>query len=209
MTEDKDIINEPKEQEMKIPAENKNSAEATENKNPAEEDNKQQQIRQETETVKSEECREKDKLLRDWEKEYNELYDKYLRIYSEFENFRRRTAREKIELIDHANANLILDILPVADDFERALEVMKTTEDVKSVKEGISLIYNKFRKVLEDSGLKEIDCIGKEFNPDLHEAITKIPAPKKKLKDHIVDQILKGYYLKDKVIRHSKVVIGE
>ena len=155
------------------------------------------------------EAGEKEEISRDWENEYDELYDKYIRLYSDFDNFRRRTTREKIDLIDHANTNLILDILPVIDDFDRAIQFMDTVEDVKSIKDGVILIYNKFQKILEEKGLKEIDTIGKEFDPDLHEAIAKIPAPRKKMKNHIVDQVLKGYYLKEKVIRHSKVVIGE
>jgi len=157
----------------------------------------------------SSECKEKDELIRDWENEYNELYDKYIRLYSEFENFRRRTNKEKLDLMNYANANLILDILPVKDDFERALNLMETAVDVNSIKEGIQHIFQKFSKILEDKGLKEIKCIGENFDPEIHEAILKIPAPKKKLKDKIVDQVLKGYYLKDKVIRHSKVVVGE
>jgi len=159
--------------------------------------------------VSDDKCKEKDEEIKDWKNEYDGLYDKYIRMYSEFENFRRRTNKEKLELIEYANAKLLLDILPVLDDFERALSVMEKAEDLKSVKEGVVLIYNKFRKNLEDKGIKEIDCLGKDFNPDLHEAIYKIPAPKKKLSGKIIDQVQKGYYLKDKVIRHSKVVVGE
>jgi molecular chaperone GrpE len=155
------------------------------------------------------ECIEKDQIIRDWKNEYDELYDKYIRLYSEFENFRRRTNKEKFELMDHANSNLILDILPVVDDFDRAIQHMDNTSEIVGIVDGMKLIYIKFKKILEDRGLREIEAIGKDFNPDLHEAITKIPAPKRKLKDKIVDQIQKGYYLKDKVLRHSKVVVGE
>lgn len=142
-------------------------------------------------------------------KEKDELHDKYLRLYSEFENFRRRTNKEKLTLIDTANERLVLEILPVMDDFERAMESMQNSSEVASVCEGVTLIFNKFKKTLTDAGVKEIECIGEAFDPEIHDAVTKIPAPKKKLKGKVVDQIQKGYKLKEKVIRHSKVVVGE
>jgi len=141
--------------------------------------------------------------------ELAELQEKYLRLYSEFENFRRRTNKEKIELIDFAAEKTILELLPVIDDFDRATQVMKDTSDFQSACDGIHLIFSKMKKILIEKGLEEMDCIGKEFDPELHDAITKIPAPNKKLKGKIVDQINKGYTLKGKVIRHSKVVVGE
>lgn len=141
--------------------------------------------------------------------EYDELHGKYLRIYSEFDNFRKRTTREKLDLIDTANEKLMLDILPVVDDFERAMMSMKDAGDVKSVQEGVVLIFNKLKGILERNGLEEIDCLEKEFDPEIHEALTKIPAPKKKLRGKVVDQIQKGYKLKNKVIRFAKVVVGE
>jgi len=138
-----------------------------------------------------------------------ELQDKYLRMYSEFENFRRRTAKEKLEMIDFAAERVILDLLPVIDDFERAQQSMSASTDLKGVIEGINLIFIKLNKILTEKGLEEIKCIGKEFDPELHDAITKIPAPNKKMKGKIIDQISKGFLLKGKVIRHSKVVVGE
>jgi molecular chaperone GrpE len=158
---------------------------------------------------KKEDCKEKDKEIKNWKEEYNELYDKYLRLYSDFENFRKRTNREKIELIEVANEVLIFELLSVLDDFDRAIQSNAESTDLRSIREGVVLINNKLKKILEDRGVKEIDCIEHQFDPDLHEAITKIPAPKRKLKGKIIDQVQKGYYLKGKVVRHSKVVVGE
>lgn len=154
-------------------------------------------------------CKDKDIEIKNWEDEYNQLYDKYLRLYSDFDNFRKRTNKEKLDLIETANESLILDILPVIDDFDRAVLSMKGTDNIDSVKKGIELIYNKFQKALEDKGLKEIKCIDETFDPELHDAIARITAQKKKQKGKIVDQVQKGYYLRNRVIRHSKVVVGE
>ncbi len=143
------------------------------------------------------------------EEKYNELNDKYLRLYSEFDNFRRRTAKERIELFKNASEEIISELLPVLDDFERALGAMKDTDDVKSISEGVSLVHNKVSNILGSKGLKAFDAQGKSFDPDYHEAITKIPAPKKKLKGKVVDVIEKGYMLNDKVLRYAKVVVGE
>lgn len=142
-------------------------------------------------------------------RERDELQDKYLRLYSDFENFRRRTAKEKIDLIDHASEKVIIEILPVLDDFERAIKSMTDAKESNSVCDGVTLIYNKLKKSLDTKGLSEIDCIGKDFDPDIHEALIKIPAPKKKLAGKVVDQIQKGYSLNGKVIRHCQVVVGE
>lgn len=154
-------------------------------------------------------CREKDIEIKNWEQEYNQLYDKYLRLYSDFDNFRKRTNKEKLDMIDSANESLILDILPVLDDFERAVDLMKDNSNTESMMTGFTLIFNKFKKVLADKGLKEIKCVEESFDAELHDAIARIPAPKRKLKGKIVDQVQKGYYLRNKVIRHSKVVVGE
>lgn len=154
-------------------------------------------------------CKEKDIEIKNWESEYNQLYDKYLRLYSDFDNFRKRTNKEKLDLIDTANESLILDILPVMDDFDRAIASMKDTDNIDSVKKGVELIYHKFRKAMEDKGLKEIKCIEETFDPELHDAIARIPAQKKRQKGKIIDQVQKGYYLRNRVIRHSKVVVGE
>ncbi|MBT1690115.1 nucleotide exchange factor GrpE [Dawidia soli] len=139
--------------------------------------------------------------------ELAEQKDKYIRLYSEFENFRRRTAKEKIEMISSANETLIKSLLPVADDFERAEKSFKDRNDKEL--EGFFLIYNKFKKVLEQYGVKVMELgPGSEFNVDVHEAITQIPAPDEKLKGKIVDVVEKGYLQNDKVIRFAKVVVG-
>lgn len=141
--------------------------------------------------------------------EVAESKDKYLRLYSEFENFRRRTSKEKLELTSSANANLIKDLLAVLDDFERADKSMTEDANIKSVKEGIDLIYNKFKSILEQKGLKKIEADkGSEFDVEYHEAITQIPAPEEDLKGKVVDVVEKGYQLNDKVIRFAKVVTG-
>jgi molecular chaperone GrpE len=133
--------------------------------------------------------------------------DKYLRLYSEFENFRRRTAKEKLEMVQSANEQLLKALLPVADDFERAEKSYKEKTDQDS--EGFILIQNKFKKVLELYGVKIMDVKkGSDFNPDLHEAITQLPAPEPGLVGKVVDVVEKGYVLSDKVIRFAKVVVG-
>jgi molecular chaperone GrpE len=133
--------------------------------------------------------------------------DKYIRLYSEFENFRRRTAKEKLDLIQSANEQLISSLLPVADDFERAGNAFPDKND-KNV-EGFFLIFSKFRKVLDLYGVKVMDAgPGSDFNADLHEAITQVPAPSPELKGKIIDVVEKGYLLNDKVIRYAKVVVG-
>lgn len=139
--------------------------------------------------------------------ELGEAKDKYLRLYSEFENFRRRTAKEKLDLVQSANEQLVKALLPVADDFERAEKSLKDKNDKDT--EGFTLIQNKFRKTLEQYGVKPMDIQrGADFDPDLQEAITQIPAPEDKLKGKVVDVVEKGYTLNDKVIRFAKVVVG-
>lgn len=139
--------------------------------------------------------------------ELTEQKDKYIRLYSEFENFRRRTAKEKIEMIASANEQLVKSLLPVADDFERAEKSFKDRTDKEL--EGFFLIYNKFKKTLDQYGVKVMDLgPGSDFDADVHEAITQIPAPNEKLKGKIVDVVEKGYLQNDKVIRFAKVVIG-
>lgn len=140
--------------------------------------------------------------------ELAEAKDKYLRLYSEFENFRRRTAKEKLEMIQSANEATIKSFLPVMDDFERAEKSFQGS-NAKDL-EGLQLISNKFRKLLEQSGVKVMDLpVGSEFNPDLHDAITQLPVEDETLKGRIVDVVEKGYLLHDKVIRHAKVVVGQ
>ncbi len=143
------------------------------------------------------------------EEKLAELQDRYLRLTAEYDNFRKRTLKEKIDLQKSANENLLQALLPVADDFDRGLQSVNEATDIEAVKEGLHLISGKFQGFLTQQGVKEIDAVKKVFDTDLHEAITKIPAPSKKLKGKVVDVVQKGYMLNDKVLRYSKVVIGE
>lgn len=153
---------------------------------------------------------EESKLLADLKKaqdEVSEAKDKYIRLYSEFENFRRRTAKEKLELIQSASEQVVKNLLPVLDDFERAEKAFQGTESKEL--EGFLLIYNKFKKVLDQTGVKPMDLqVGSDFDADLQEAITQIPAPEEKMKGKVVDVLEKGYLLNEKVIRFAKVVVG-
>jgi len=147
--------------------------------------------------------------IEELEHELETFKDKYLRLQAEFDNYRRRTLQEKADLIKNAGESTLLEILPILDDFERAITANKDSDDLEAIKDGINLIYNKLKTKLENQGIKEIDALHQDFNTDLHEAITKIPAPEETLKGKIVDVIEKGYYLNDKVLRFSKVVVGE
>lgn len=138
--------------------------------------------------------------------ELAEAKDKYLRLYSEFENFRRRTAKEKLELIQSANEKLVNAFLPIIDDFERAEKAFKGSESKEM--EGFLLIYNKFKKILDQAGVKAMEAKGNAFDPDFHEAITQVPAPEEKLKGKVLEVVEQGYLLNDKVIRFAKVVVG-
>ncbi len=152
-----------------------------------------------------------DKLLEEKEalqQKYDELNDRFLRLYSEFDNFRKRTAKEKLELIKSASQDLIVDLLPVLDDFERGLKAFEEHHADPELIKGVELIYNKFYNILKQRGLKPMDSMGKEFNTDWHEALTNIPAPSDDLKGKVVDVIQTGYLLNDKVIRYAKVVVG-
>ena len=143
------------------------------------------------------------------EEKLAEMQDKYLRLSAEFDNYRKRTLREKMELSKYASEELLLRILPVMDDFERALSHMNSASDFTAMKEGMDLIYQKFTDFLKQSGLKEIDSLNCPFNVDLHDAVAKITVGEEDKKGKIVDVIQKGYYWMDKVIRHAKVVVGE
>lgn len=138
-----------------------------------------------------------------------DLNDKNLRLMAEFDNYRKRTLKERSDLIKTAGESLLSNMLPLIDDFERGLKAMETSEDVVAIKEGVDLIYNKFVTFLMQNGVKAISTENETFDTDLHEAITTIPAPNENLKGKIVDCVSKGYTLNDKVIRFSKVVVGE
>src|SRR6476620_573704 len=135
------------------------------------------------------------------EQELQEMKDKYLRQLAEFDNFRRRNARERIELIQTAGREVISSLLEVLDDCDRAEKQLQSSSDVKAISEGVQLVFNKLRSTLQAKGLKPMNSIGTEFNPDIHEAITEIPAPTAEMQGKVIDEVQKGYYLNDKLIR--------
>jgi molecular chaperone GrpE len=176
---------------------------------------KEQQVAEETAEETVEETAEEPAAEQEPSKEMEELKDKlaeandrYLRLAAEFDNYRRRTAKERMDLIDLANEKLVKDLLPVIDDFERALAAMKDSDDAASAKEGTELIYNKMVAFLKKNGVNEIDALGKEFDTDFHEAVAQFPVDDKKKKDKVIDVTQKGYTMGEKVIRYAKVVIG-
>jgi molecular chaperone GrpE len=138
-----------------------------------------------------------------------ELNDKTLRLYAEFENFKKRNAKERIEWFKTAAQDVISDLLPVLDDFSRAIKQLENAKDTAAVKEGVVLIQNKLQGLLESRGLKAMQAVGTEFNPDLHDAITEIDVKDEGMKGKVVEEVVKGYYLNDKIIRHAKVVVGK
>ena len=150
-----------------------------------------------------------EKELEDAQAVIEEQKDKYLRLSAEFDNYRKRTMKEKAELILNGGEKSISSILPVIDDFERAIKTMETAKDVKDVKEGVELIYNKFMAVMAQNGVKVIETKDQPLDTDYHEAIAVIPAPSEEQKGKILDCVQTGYTLNDKVIRHAKVVVGE
>lgn len=143
------------------------------------------------------------------EEKLAEMQDKYLRLSAEFDNYRKRTLREKMDLVKFASEDILLKILPVMDDFERALANMDNATDCDAIKSGIELIYGKFTEFLRQNGIKEIESMGKPFNVDLHDAVAKAPALEETGKGMIIEVVKKGYYLQEKVIRHAQVVVGE
>ncbi|SIS04483.1 molecular chaperone GrpE [Mucilaginibacter lappiensis] len=168
-------------------------------------ENGQEQAQTETtEATTAEVVSAEDKL----KEELAQANDKYLRLYAEFDNFRRRTIKERAEARETEGKELLVALLPVLDDFERAQRSMENAVDVAPVKEGVTLIQNKLKNILVQKGLKEMTAIGEPFDADLHEAITNIPAPTDDLKGKVIDEMEKGYYLKDRVIRFAKVIVG-
>jgi molecular chaperone GrpE len=146
--------------------------------------------------------------ISDLRNKVDELNDKYLRLFSEFDNYRKRTLKEKIDLSRTASEEVIVSLLTVLDDIERAEKSFEVTDNAEVLKEGIQLVYTKFRNILTQKGLKEMNTLGVLFDTDFHEAITNIPAPSEDQKNKVLDEIEKGYLLNDKVIRYAKVVIG-
>ena len=168
---------------------------------------------QANETVQEENNNNKQSTDTDKTAEYEatiaDLKDKYLRQAAEFDNYRKRVLKEKSELIQNGGEIVISSLLPIIDDFERALQNMKKSDDTAALKEGVELIYQKFMKTLESNGLKTIETKEADFNTDFHEAVAMIPAPNDESKGKVVDCVQKGYKLNDKVIRHAKVAVGQ
>ena len=142
-------------------------------------------------------------------KELEEQKEKFIRIYAEFDNYKRRSAKERVELIQTAGREVLQSLLEVLDDSERAESQLQKTEDLAQIREGVQLVFAKFRNIMHSKGLKEMKSIGEEFNPDFHEAITEIPVQDESMKGKVVDQVEKGYTLNDKIIRFAKVVVGK
>tara|TARA_B100001059_G_C17808787_1_gene570891 strand:- start:1654 stop:2205 length:552 start_codon:yes stop_codon:yes gene_type:complete len=143
------------------------------------------------------------------EEKYSELNNRFLRLYAEFENYRKRTNKERLDLITNANADLLKELVPVIDDFERAITNNADVDDIEGIKEGFSLIYNKFKGLLQSKGLKAMEAKGEVFDPEIHEAIANLPTDDKKMKGKVIDDVEKGYLLNDKVLRFAKVVVGQ
>ena len=141
--------------------------------------------------------------------EIDQLNDKYIRLFAEFDNYKRRTAKERLDLMGSANKETVVSMLPVLDDFERAFKAFENANDVTALKEGVELIFTKFKNIMVSKGVKPMESIGQPFNIDFHEAITNIPAPSEELKGKVIDEVEKGYFLNDKVVRFAKVVVGE
>ena len=147
--------------------------------------------------------------LKATEEKLAEMQDKYIRLSAEFDNYRKRTMREKMEMSKYAGENLLLKIIPVMDDFERALSHMDSTTDTQAMKDGIDLIYLKLSEFLKQNGIKEIESLNSNFDVDIHEAVAKVPVNEEGRKGKVIDIIQKGYFLQDKVLRFAKVVVGE
>jgi molecular chaperone GrpE len=151
---------------------------------------------------------EKEKRIAELEEQVAALNDKHLRLYSEFDNFRKRTSKEKVEILTMANAEVIKSLLPVVDDLERAQKNNETSKDIDAITEGFNLIAQKFRNILMQKGLEPMNSIGQTFDADLYEAVTNIPAPSEDMKGKVVDELEKGYMLNGKIIRFAKVIVG-
>lgn len=199
-----DMLNKKKKNKMEV-----NTTPEDQELNELQEDNLAPEDQNQVETKNTDETNEGS--LTEEEKlkaEVAEWQNKHLRLYAEFDNFKRRTSKERLELLQIAGKDVIVDLLPVLDDFERAQKSMETATDIEAVKEGVKLVHHKLKNTLVNKGLKEMEAKGKEFNADVHEGITSIPAPSGDLKGKVIDELEKGYYLNDKVIRFAKVIIG-
>lgn len=183
-------------------------AQATDSTDEAEDIKKDSQAKSKESSSRSRKKSKKSKE-NEYKEKAEELNDKYLRLYSEFDNYRRRTSKERLDLLKTASEELIIELLPILDDFERALKSAEETSDCEAVKEGMTLIHNKLNGILNRKGLQAVEATGQEFDTDYHEAISYMPAPSKEMKGKVIDAVEKGYTLHDKVIRYSKVVVGQ
>ncbi len=147
--------------------------------------------------------------IEELQQEHGELKDKYIRQVAEFDNFKKRNARERIDLLQNAARDTIASLLPVLDDFDRAIKAGDDDDSIEPVSEGVKMIYNRLKNTLGQKGLREMETHEQPFDPELHEALTEIPAPNDDMKGKIMDTIEKGYYLNDKIIRHARVVVGK
>lgn len=186
----------------------KNSSEEKEIQNESETQQQEEStVENTTESTSSE--NEENSELEVLQNNFNELNDKYIRLVAEFDNFRKRNAKERIDLIRTASEDVIKSLLEVLDDSDRALVQLETAESIEEIKAGIQLIFQKLKNTLISKGLEEMNAKNQEFNPDLHEAITEIPAPSEDMKGKVIDEVIKGYILNEKIIRYAKVVVGK
>lgn len=151
---------------------------------------------------------ENEDALAGLEAELSEQKDKFLRLYSEFENYKKRSQRERLDYLKFAGEDVMKAFLPVFDDLDRALKAMSTAQDVEAVKEGVVLIQNKLNSIADSKGLKPMNAVGTLFDAELHDALTQVPAPSEDLKGKVLEEVEKGFYFNDKVIRHAKVIVG-
>ena len=170
--------------------------------------NENEESQPETAKEFTEEVNKAEDSLKNFEKQIADLNDKYLRLYAEYDNFRKRSARERIEYLSSAGEDVIKAFLPINDDFERGIKANENTTDVKAVNEGVQLIFNKLQNVLKAKGIEAMQSVGVAFDPETMEAITNIPAPSPDLVGKVVDVIEKGYTMNGKVIRYAKVIVG-
>jgi molecular chaperone GrpE len=198
-TENKDLINEGQQEQA-----TDNNAETLEDKKSHEEEKEGKKHKKH----KKEEDK-KDKEIGELKGRLSDLNDKYLRLSAEFDNYRKRTLKERSDLMKTAGGEALVSMLPVIDDLERALQSIEKATEIDPVKEGVLLIYNKFKDFLKTKGVIEVEAMNQVFDTDLHEALTKIPAPTEDLKGKVVDVIQKGYKIDDKIVRYAKVVVGE
>jgi molecular chaperone GrpE len=164
--------------------------------------------KEKTETSENKNELTPEELIEEQKQKVGEINDKYLRLYAEFDNYRKRTMKERIDLIQTSSAEVILALLPVLDDFDRAISAFEQSSEIASLKEGIVLVNNKFRSILVQKGLEEMKSRGEVFNPELHDAVANAPSPGEDLKGKVIDEVQKGYYLNGKILRHPKVVVG-